>query len=407
MKSSVLKLLPYLFSLSLFLPSCAQDDQTPLLTRSNPVPTTRTAQHPTISTPNWGLPYEVGNRFRMDNLEVFFLTGNPENQESYVTLDQAMEKEYVKVKETGQVNQLQINNLSDHYIFIHSGDIVKGGKQDRTLSKDVIIPPHARKVNLASFCVESARWTNRGEEAVTHFQSNNCMLSSRDLKVSSKYRQDQGKVWEKVSEGMNEINNGLAVKYGYYSVNVSDSASATSLQLALENDTLNKVREEMIQYFTDRLMESEQVVGFGYAINGEVYEINTYNNQQLFQDLWPKLIASAVTESISDFDIMDSLQTEKMLSLNQLDSLQWISPTDPEKVNDITRLETQTSGDEAVLLFTTSDNRFADQWLHQNLLCRSEEEMKSISHGGPAFQNSNAPIDSIQWNDFPSMRQSR
>lgn len=78
----------------------------------------------------------------------------------------ALEKKWVEVIETSSVNELELINHSNKTIFISAGDIVKGGKQDRTLVYDVVIAPNAKGEKLASFCVESARWEKRGNEDV-------------------------------------------------------------------------------------------------------------------------------------------------------------------------------------------------------------------------------------------------
>ena len=41
------------------------------------------------------------------------------------------------------------------------------------------------------------------------------------------------------------------------------------------------------------------VIGFVYAINGEINTAEIYNNKTLFRALWPKLLDSAITEAIS------------------------------------------------------------------------------------------------------------
>ncbi|MBW1297341.1 ARPP-1 family domain-containing protein [Aquimarina litoralis] len=116
---------------------------------------------------------KINEGIAIENLTLFMITGNEKiSGDIYKTLSEAMEKKEVTVKETGNVNQLLLDNNSDDYVFIHSGDIVKGGKQDRTISYDVIIPPKAKNVALQSFCVEQGRWRQRGNETLSSFASN-------------------------------------------------------------------------------------------------------------------------------------------------------------------------------------------------------------------------------------------
>src|SRR5688572_31326248 len=65
----------------------------------------------------------------------------------------------LRVYETSDVNELAVENISRQFdVFIQSGDIVKGGKQDRVLAVSIIIAARSGRVKIESFCVESGRW---------------------------------------------------------------------------------------------------------------------------------------------------------------------------------------------------------------------------------------------------------
>lgn len=49
------------------------------------------------------------------------------------------------VYETKDVNELSVENRSHKDIYVQSGDIVKGGQQDRVLAVDLIVPPRSGK----------------------------------------------------------------------------------------------------------------------------------------------------------------------------------------------------------------------------------------------------------------------
>lgn len=75
-------------------------------------------------------------------------------------------KGQVVAKETGNVNQLAIQNNGPVTVFVQSGDIVKGGRQNRTMQYDMTLPPKSDLVLINSFCVEHGRWSNRGTEVL-------------------------------------------------------------------------------------------------------------------------------------------------------------------------------------------------------------------------------------------------
>ena len=88
------------------------------------------------------------------------LHGKDESKKGNImTLQEAMDKELFRVYERSEVNELEVENLSKEFdVFIQSGDIVKGGKQDRILAVSIIIPARSGRVSIEAFCVESGRW---------------------------------------------------------------------------------------------------------------------------------------------------------------------------------------------------------------------------------------------------------
>ena len=110
--------------------------------------------------------YRVSTPYTYKNLSIFLIHGKDESKKANVlTLQEAMERKLFVVYETSEVNELEVENLSKEFdVFIQSGDIVKGGKQDRILAVSIIIPARSGRVKIESFCVESGRWTKRGNE---------------------------------------------------------------------------------------------------------------------------------------------------------------------------------------------------------------------------------------------------
>src|SRR5579872_4217150 len=80
---------------------------------------------------------QISGPFTHDNLSVFLIHSS-RNQagRKFLTLGEAMDQKKVVVYETGNVNELAIENLSSEDVYIQSGDIVKGGRQDRVFPDD-------------------------------------------------------------------------------------------------------------------------------------------------------------------------------------------------------------------------------------------------------------------------------
>lgn len=305
----------------------------------------------------------INQELRHDNIQIFLLKGMAEiSGDRYLTLDMALEGKQVEVIETSDVNELKINNLSDKYVYINSGDIVRGGKQDRTIQYDIIIPPKAKNVPLASFCVESGRWNPRDQERASSFSSSKNSLSHKDLKVAAKMEKNQREVWSKVEEYQNKTE--VAASYmAADEIKLKDEKSPTSLELTLENKEFKKLKETYKTVLLSQLKDKNQIIGIAVYINGELASMDIYNNQKLFNELFNKLLEAAISEAISEKKktTVTYVSEEKVKTLLKAEFK--IKKT--EKLNDITIFVTSTLNHQ--LMFSTFDLS-VNKWLHYNWL---------------------------------------
>lgn len=299
------------------------------------------------------------------NLQIFILYANAEIPGSrYVTLDNAMKTKKIRVIETENVNELKADNLSDYYIYINSGDIVRGGKQDRTIQYDVILSPHSKNVNLSSFCVEHDRWHSRENESTAVFNSSSNSLSSKNLKIAAKVSNNQSEVWDKVEEYQSNANSNIKYNYSFGDVNVQSNVSTSSLELTLENETVKTINSDYKSHILPKLDISKRAVGIACYINGKLASIDVYNNHMLFKDMFEKLIDAAISEAISE-DV--SKKYTKVLKTQVLKTMQKNSKLrSNQNVNSVTRFVVS-EGSGSLLKFTTED-RNIKLWLHKNWL---------------------------------------
>src|SRR5262245_23637496 len=77
-----------------------------------------------------------------DNLTVFLVHGPDELKgRKFLMLADALAQKKFVIHETQKVNDLTMENLSDTEVIILSGDILKGGQQDRIAQYDQVVPP--------------------------------------------------------------------------------------------------------------------------------------------------------------------------------------------------------------------------------------------------------------------------
>ena len=241
-----------------------------------------------------------------DNLAIYLIHGASARGPVPLTLDEALTKGAVRVNETGTVSQLTIENLSNEEIFIQSGDIVKGGKQDRVLTTSTILKPKSGAVPVDAYCVEAGRWAARGMENIDVFSTSGLVAPSRELKLalkSLKHTQRSGflrapddpqqDVWKEVEKMQTALSKNLGAR-------VAAAPSPSSLQLALENDKLKKAQTQFHEALKSKGETHDDIVGFAFAINGKLNSADIYSSNGLFRKMWPKLLNAAVTEAIAN-----------------------------------------------------------------------------------------------------------
>ena len=162
----------------------------------------------------------ISGPFVHENLAIYLVHGDSAPGPVPLTLQEAMMRGKAHVYETGNVNELSIENTGEEEVFVQSGDIVKGGKQDRVLTVSLMLPAKSGKMPIASYCVEQGRWTARGREDVNRFATAAASLPSREAKLAMKVATPaadarnsqaapgrpaqavsaQGKVWDSVAK---------------------------------------------------------------------------------------------------------------------------------------------------------------------------------------------------------------
>lgn len=329
----------------------------------------------------------IGEAIRYKGLEIFPISLNEyESGLSYLTLAEAIEQKKLTIEETSNVNQLTVSNHSDSHIFIMAGDIIKGGKQDRTLGVDAIIPPHIEKMPIESYCVESGRWQQRGSENVEAFTENTKALSSRKLKLASKYNKNQSAVWANVADQQTKLNEKISEHKGEQ-VEVRSSESESSLQLTLESDDLNDLVAEYKKNLGDPFSPGKDIAGYAYAVNGELYGIDLFNDPVLFERLAPKLYESIIVEAIAEYDAdtdVEPVEKEAVYNL-YLHNFEESSQA-TNAVNEATDMSTFDSKD--AVLFET-ENSVDKKWVHKNYIPKKEGDMETGRRNSPYLQQLN------------------
>ena len=250
------------------------------------------------------------------NLSLYFAHGPSAPEPVPLTLQEALAKNQVLVRETGDVNRLVIENRGDDEVFVQAGEIVKGGKQDRVLTVSLLLPKNSGPVPIGAYCVEQGRWQPRGKEDSTRFSTSDSAVPSKTAKIAMKAppaettaspdrfgrgeaRREpdtgrrQNEVWKDVAETQRKL-------AGTVGAPVNAPESRSSLQLSLENKQVRATVAEYVKALAPAIDKAPDAIGLAFAINGAINSADLYPSHGLFKKLWPKLLNAAATEAVAE-----------------------------------------------------------------------------------------------------------
>jgi ARG/rhodanese/phosphatase superfamily protein len=303
--------------------------------------------------------YRLSGPYTHKNLTIFLVHGkNLIKTKTFLTLQEALVQKKVVVYETKDVNELSIKNLSDEDIYVQSGDIVKGGQQDRMIGVDLIVPPRSGKMPISAFCVEHGRWSGRGNERAGVFSSSSDAVSTKEIKLAAKRANSQGGVWQSVTVAQEKLSRNIGTR-------VNSSVSESSLQLAVENSKVQETAESYIKALSNIANRSDDVIGYVFAINGKVNSADIYGSNVLFKKLWPKLLKANAVEAIAE------LQQEKFHPVQSESVKTFLSDSEaarPSEKDVTSRVKLVTREDDSNILFETRDEKQKGAWVHRNYI---------------------------------------
>jgi hypothetical protein len=204
----------------------------------------------------------------------------------YVSLHEAMLNNKLIITETstsGSVNTLIGRNVSSDTLFIMSGEILTGGKQDRVVARDMLIPPGEGRVKIPVFCVEKGRWKYKGSGNGQQFTEYYGMANEhlRDIIDHQKTQQD---VWNEVSKSNSR--DGVNSSTDAY----TDHAS---------NRTFRRAEQEYVDFFQSLFANDPTVIGVMSVTGTRVEGVDLFINNSLFVQEYPKLLYSYIDEAIT------------------------------------------------------------------------------------------------------------
>jgi len=261
---------------------------------------------------------------RYENLSIFpVVSARAYDTSLFLTLDEGLASGEVQVREQGSegmtrsrdgvvrpaysngasVNQLVLLNRSKRPLLLLAGELVSGGKQDRIIGKDRLVPVGSKPLPLDVFCVEHGRWSSGASftDAKT--------IVHPSVREQATLQRDQGRVWNAVRSGTTAEASPSADEARLAAPRIArtiqDEAPTESYQKIYESREVRGSVEMYVEEVQRRFaretsgLKGEHVVGVVVAYGGEVAWSDIFASSDLFQQYWKKLLRSYVVEALA------------------------------------------------------------------------------------------------------------
>jgi hypothetical protein len=270
--------------------------------------------------------YQVLDPIWHGNLTIFpVVSSMSHDTHAFLTLDEGLRSGEVVVSEAGnvaplvrprhgdgvwherrpgdgaQVNRLVLVNNSKKPLLLLAGEIVTGGKQDRIIGKDRLVPAESDPIDLSVFCVEPGRWVGTSAKfAPPPPPAPGVMGAMVQPSVRSKAMgdKDQHKVWDEVAEARRGMSESVTVQAAPMVAGTSSYAGVIGNQEV--RDKLETVAAPMQQEYQSiiRQLHDKNAVGVVVAVNGQIIWADIFASTNLLEKYWPKLVRSYAAEAV-------------------------------------------------------------------------------------------------------------
>jgi hypothetical protein len=267
-----------------------------------------------------------------ENISIFpVVSGSSQDTSSFLTLEEGLASGEVVVSERGatgmirrrgevrpiavpqyesgaSVNQLVLINRSKRPLLLLAGELVSGGKQDRIIGKDRIVPVGAEPLPLDVFCVEHGRWSGGSSQFVA-----SKTIVHPSVREQAAVEQEQTEVWAAVAGGSTaKARSSLAspapaprVSVGALADAISSEAPTQSYRKIYDGTRIGGSVDSFVDQVQRRFaratssLKGEHVVGVIVAYGGEVAWSDIFASGDLFHQYWSKLLRSYAVEALA------------------------------------------------------------------------------------------------------------
>ena len=192
-----------------------------------------------------------------------------------LTMDQALAKKLLVIDELkdARVSQARfVNKSGDKMIFLMAGEVITGGKQNRTLTSDALLAPDSATV-LELYCVQRGRWSGQANFGGP------TTIAPMAVRATAAGKAGQAAVWDQVDKANRRMKT------------VSASGDLAMAMTKTENvRRLAKFRKPI----TAKL--PRDCVGVVVADGNRIVAADLFNSPQLFAAMKDKVLNSYLSQ---------------------------------------------------------------------------------------------------------------
>lgn len=207
------------------------------------------------------------------------IAGNAE----IISLQQGLRTGMITISERGtasteNVHWLRLNNKTNKPVFVASGEILIGGRQDRMVTKDTLLIPAGKDQYIPVMCVEEGRWSQKEKRFVYGNYAN-----PRLRKVLDQTK-NQVRIWKEISTQLdsNKIN----------SPTLAYAAPHTDKKMIL-------YKEEYFKFFHNKFRNADStIVGFVCISGNKIIGSDAFAASNLFYNALDALLYGYIDEAV-------------------------------------------------------------------------------------------------------------
>lgn len=195
-----------------------------------------------------------------------------------LAMDAALRRDllFVRESDSASVPRIRVRNDAGRPVFLMAGEIILGGKQNRIIRNDTLLPSRSRFTEIEVYCAERDRWSGRRIE----FESGGTLIAPRLRSMAAK-SSAQDRIWSEIDTQLESA---------------GVSSSTRNYQRMYEDpDSARRLDRYVVEF---RPIRRRSTLGCVFLSRWRVVGCDLFCDPELFDKLWDKICRSYALDVI-------------------------------------------------------------------------------------------------------------